>query len=97
MPSVEFHPTASVELDAATVWYLERSATAAAEFVREIEHAIERIAESPLRYPLTRLGRRRFVLLNFPYDLIYRLRESAVVEIIAIAHHSRRPAYWKAR
>jgi plasmid stabilization system protein ParE len=79
MLSVEFHPAASVELDAATGWYLERSATAATEFVRKIEHAIDRIAESLLRYPQTRLGRRRFVVLNFPYDLVYRVRENSVL------------------
>lgn len=97
MRSVEFHPAALAELDAATDWYLSRSTTAAAEFVREIEHAMERIAESPLRYPITRFGRRRFVLLKFPYDLVYRVHESARIEIIAVAHHSRRPAYWRAR
>lgn len=97
MPNVEFHPVASAELDAAIGWYLDRSATAANEFVREIEHAVARIAESPLRYPVTRYGRRRFVLLNFPYDVIYRLRETLRVEIVAIAHHSRRPAYWSQR
>ena len=97
MTSVEFHPAASAELDAATDWYVERSTSAAAEFVREIEHAIERIAESPLRYPVTRFGRRRFVLLNFPYDLVYRVHKHGRVEIIAIAHHNRKPAYWKTR
>jgi plasmid stabilization system protein ParE len=69
MTSVEFLPAARADLSGATDWYLARSATAAAEFVREIEHAIERIADSPLRYPVTLSGRRRFVLLKFPYDL----------------------------
>ena len=49
MTSVEFHPAAGAELDAATDWYLSRSITAASAFIREIEHAIERIAESPFR------------------------------------------------
>lgn len=97
MPSVEFHPAASAELDEAILWYLERSVIAATEFVREIEHAVERIRESPLRYPLTRLGRRRFVLLKFPYDVVYRIHEKARIEVIAIAHHSRKPRYWQAR
>ena len=96
MASVEFHPAAEAELTAATDWYLARSSTAAAEFVREIEHAIQRIAESPLRYPITRYGRRRFVLLKFPYDVVYRMVERRI-EILALAHHSRRPGYWIAR
>lgn len=70
MTVVNFHPAADEELLEATTWYIERSPTAAAGFVREIEHALARIAEGPNRYPLTRFGRRRFVLLNYPYDVV---------------------------
>jgi toxin ParE1/3/4 len=96
MTNVEFHPAARTELTTATDWYLERSRSAAAEFVREVQHAVQRIAESPERYPVTRTGRRRFVLLNFPFDLVYRILEDRI-EIIAVAHHSRRPGYWQRR
>jgi toxin ParE1/3/4 len=96
MTSVEFHPAADEELLEATEWYIERSPTAAAGFVREIEHALSRIAEAPERYPLTRFGRRRFVLLNYPYDLVYRIAHGEV-EIIAVSHHARRPGYWRQR
>jgi toxin ParE1/3/4 len=94
--NLSFHPAADEELLAATEWYLERSATAAEGFVREIEHALSRIAEAPERYPVTRFARRRFVLLNYPYDVVYRLTRSEI-EIIAVAHHARRPAYWRGR
>lgn len=93
---VRFHPDADVELIDATEWYLERSAVAAEGFVREIEHALARIAEAPERYPLTRYGRRRFVLLNYPYDVVYRVLPDEV-EIVAVAHHARRPGYWRTR
>jgi toxin ParE1/3/4 len=96
MTSVEFHPAARTELLTATDWYLERSSSAAAEFVREVQHAVQRIAENPERYPLTRGGRRRFVLLKFPFDLVYRILGEQV-EMIAVAHHSRRPGYWLPR
>jgi plasmid stabilization system protein ParE len=96
MAGLRFHPAADEELLEATDWYLERSTVAAAGFVREIEHALARITEAPERYPLTRLGRRRFVLLNYPYDVVYRIT-GAEIEIIAVAHHARRPAYWRRR
>ena len=96
MANVEFHPAALTELLTATDWYVERSSTAAGEFVREVQHAAQRIAENPERYPRTRGGRRRFVLLNFPFDLIYRILTEGI-EIVAIAHHSRRPGYWQRR
>ena len=94
--SVKFHPEPRAELLLATDWYLERSHTAAAEFITEIDHALTRIQEAPERYPQTRYGRRRFVLLKFPFDVIYRI-VGQHVEIIAVAHHSRRPGYWRAR
>lgn len=96
MTSVSFHPAAEEELLEATAWYAMRSAVAAAGFGREIERAIERIAEAPQRYPLTKLARRRFVLLNYPYDVVYRIIRSEI-EIIAVAHHARRPAYGRDR
>lgn len=96
MAAVRFHPAADEELVDATDWYLARSGTAALGFVREIEHALARIGEAPERYPLTRFGRRRFVLLSYPYDIVYRILGNEV-EIIAVAHHARRPAYWRGR
>ncbi len=93
---VRFHPDADAELLEATEWYLERSVAAAEGFVREIEHALARIAEAPRRYPLSRYGGRRFVLLNYPYDVVYRVLPTDL-EIIAIAHHARRPGYWRGR
>jgi len=96
MTAVSFHPAADEELLEATDWYVRRSATAAAGFVREIEHALARILEAPERYPLTRFGRRRFVLMSYPYDIVYRVTRSEI-EIIAVAHHARKPAYWRER
>jgi len=40
-------------------------------FAREIDHAIQRIGESPARYPVTRFGRRRFVLMKYPRSISY--------------------------
>jgi plasmid stabilization system protein ParE len=94
--SVSFHRAARTELLSATDWYLERSHTAASEFGAEIDHALARIREAPERYPETRYHRRRFVLLKFPFDIIYRIVKEHV-EIIAVAHHNRRPGYWGAR
>lgn len=96
MTVVSFHPAADEELIEATEWYMARSQTAAFGFVREIERALARISEAPQRYPLTRFGRRRFVLLNYPYDVVFRIVGSDV-EIIAVAHHKRKPAYWRSR
>jgi plasmid stabilization system protein ParE len=93
---VSFHPAARVELLKHSKWYRDRSLSAASGFEREMDHAISRIHEAPYRYPLTKRGRRRFVMIEYPFDVIYRVHEQEV-QIIAIAHHSRRPEYWLRR
>lgn len=60
------------------------------------EELLTRIAGAPERYPLTRFGRRRFVLVSYPYDIVYRVTQNEI-EIMAIAHHARRPGYWRNR
>jgi plasmid stabilization system protein ParE len=55
--NVRFHPLADDEYLSAIDWYFDRRETVAAGFVREIEHAIQRIGEAPARYPVTRGGR----------------------------------------
>jgi plasmid stabilization system protein ParE len=49
---VEFHEAASSEFEAAFVWYLERSERAALRFAREVERAVQSIADPPERFRL---------------------------------------------
>ncbi|HEX4953384.1 MAG TPA: hypothetical protein VF017_08330 [Thermoanaerobaculia bacterium] len=39
---------------------------------------------------------RRLVLNRFPYSLFYTA-DSEEIRIFAVAHHSRRPGYWRHR
>jgi membrane-associated protease RseP (regulator of RpoE activity) len=39
---------------------------------------------------------RKFVLSRFPFTLIYGVSAQAV-RVVAVAHHSRRPGYWRSR
>ena len=96
MKAVRFHREADQELTEARNWYNQRSEVAAQAFALEIDHAIERILEAPHRYPLGRRGEHRFVLDRFPYTILYRVREDHVF-IVAVAHDSRRPEYWRRR
>lgn len=79
------------------VWYAERSRFAAEGFEAEVEWAFERIAENPERYPFCD-DRHRFLLLRkHPFQIVYRAAEENQWLVIAIAHTSRRPAYWSNR
>jgi plasmid stabilization system protein ParE len=97
MKRVRFHPAADDELLAATDWYVDRSLTAATAFLREVAHAITRISEAPQLYPRTRVrDHRRFVMFRYPFDIVYRVLTDEI-EIVAVAHHARRPGYWRHR
>ena len=93
---VGFHPAALDDSIAAERWYQERNASAAVAFVAELDRAVDRIGETPERWPCHTHGTRRFVLRRFPFTVIYRV-VSTEVEIMAVAHGRRRPDYWKGR
>jgi len=93
---VEFAPEALLEIDDAFEWYLKRSLQAAAAFTAEVDSALALIASSPRSWPPFEAGTRRYVLRRFPYDVIFQ-EIAAGVEIVAVAHHKRRPRYWRSR
>src|SRR5262245_53997826 len=94
--AVEFHPLAADEAQAAERWYRERSETASARFLRELDRAIERIAERPEAGSPYVSSTRRVLLRRYPFIVVYRVR-GGDVEIVAVAHARRRPGYWRAR
>src|SRR5436190_8682564 len=93
---LKIHPDVPAEAKAARLWYAERSEKAAARFVIALDNAIEKIRETPERWPSYVRGTRRYRLSRFPYLVVYRIGTDAV-EIIAVQHGRRRPGYWKGR
>jgi toxin ParE1/3/4 len=69
--AIQLHPEAVAEAKAARAWYRERSVSAADAFVGELDHAIEKIVESPRRWTIYVHGTRRFLLQRFPYAVVY--------------------------
>jgi hypothetical protein len=64
------------------------------EFVEDFLLAITEIEEGPSRWPETEPGLRRFRMSRFPYSVVYRVLSESV-DVIAIAHQSRREGYWR--
>jgi plasmid stabilization system protein ParE len=93
---VEFTPEALREIDDVFEWYFERSIQAAEAFVGEATNAFALIVSSPAIWPDFEAGTRRYVLRKFPYSIIYRELQGGI-EVIAVAHHKRRPRYWRSR
>ena len=94
---LKLHPEARVDLKEGKAFYRQRSPLAAVAFGHEMEAAISRIAESPLRYPEGEHGTRELVLpWRFPYTIVYRIDQNLIV-IVAVAHQSKEPGYWRHR
>jgi plasmid stabilization system protein ParE len=95
--AVDLHDEAAAEYDAAFDWYVERSSDAALKFDAEVERALTQIIQAPQRWAAGPYSTRRFLLRQFPFTLIDRERPSSVIQIVAVAHTSRKPGYWKQR
>lgn len=88
--------TAELELDEAIAWYRARDERVADRFVAEIMAARDKIIAQPNAWHPLGEGIRRYRLNRFPYGLIYSVEADEVL-VIAVAHHSRRPGYWRDR
>ena len=95
--AVELHDEASAEYDAAFDWYLRRSPDSALKFDAEVNRALVQIGHAPHRWAAGPHRTRRFLLSKFPFVLVYREMPSGEIQILAVAHTSRKPGYWKQR
>ena len=93
---IRFHPAAAAEVEAAARWYAERSPVAARAFATEVSACVERVGEAPERWARYLYDTRRYLFPHFPFSLIYRVRDGEI-EIVAVAHHTRQPGYWRNR
>lgn len=87
---------ASDELSEALIWYRQRSQRVAEDLWLRVFDAKRSILLYPFASPLIEHKLRRFVLSGFPYDLVYVVLDNEIL-IVAFAHHSRQPRYWKSR
>ena len=92
----EYHPEARAELLAEFDWYADRSLAAAEGFIEQVGAAIDQAVSFALSGQRYLASTRRIMVHDFPYLVVYRERRS-VIEVIAIAHTSRRPGYWRGR
>jgi len=91
-----FLAAARAEVREAFDWYHTRSRRAAAQFLAEIDRATLLIRESPNVWATFEAGTRRCILNRFPYSIIYR-EVGDDLHVVAVAHHKRRPGYWRSR
>lgn len=93
----QFHPAAANEYLESIAFYESRLAGLGADYIVEFESTMVRVCAAPLSYQLDcPPDIRKAVLLRFPFNILYRVAGGAV-QILAIAHHRRRPGYWLGR
>jgi toxin ParE1/3/4 len=98
-PSV--HPEAEAEFLDAVRYYQTREAGLGGEFDAEVARAVDDAQWNPDAWPKFPGWDRLPVIWSrkvdvFPYRVIYFVRDNELV-IVAFAHQSRRPGYWKHR
>jgi toxin ParE1/3/4 len=91
------HPGAQEDLREAAEFYREQAGVALAQaFLAEFERSVNLVLRYPAVGALWRNGTRRLVTRRFPFSLIYTAVGDQI-RILAVAHHSRRPRYWRVR
>ena len=99
--SVKVLDAAAEEAAEAAAWYERQREGLGIEFLKAVDAALDLLEEELV--PLTpvpgvagKRGAKRLVLNRFPYAVIVREQASELI-VVAFAHHSRRPGYWRNR
>ena len=87
---------AAEEVEHERHWYRQRSESAEASFLRELDQAIAAVLEAPHMWPQYMAGTRRYVFPKFPFSLVYFV-EDDVVLVVSVAADNKDPGYWRDR
>lgn len=96
MLEITLHENADEEFKAAIGFYESRLTGLGDTFYRRVSEGFDLILAQPFAGQPLSDNYRRFLMRQFPYSIVYRV-ESDLVYVLAVAHWSRRPGYWKAR
>jgi len=101
VPKVRVLRQAVEEAEAAAAWYEHERQGLGSEFFEAIEAAIDIIEDSflplsPMPGSSDALEAKRLILRRFPYDIVVVDRGDESI-VVAFAHHSRKPGYWRDR
>ncbi|MBP6505819.1 MAG: type II toxin-antitoxin system RelE/ParE family toxin, partial [Rhodoferax sp.] len=89
------HRLAQAELvDGASFYATKAGPSMGESFIAEFERTVDLLSSHPRLGSRWTGGLRRLPLRRFPYSIIYADSESEV-RIVALAHQSRRPGYWR--
>ena len=93
MANVTLHDEALEEFRQATRWYELRTPGVGERYSDAVEKMVVEVGEHPDRYPKYDRVFREAGTAGYPY----RVLPSGDVQVIAVAHASRAPGYWRDR
>lgn len=93
---LEFHPAARDEFLAAAEYYETAVPGLGGRFLVAVTRATDIVLQHPAVGGRRGDRARQLIVTGFPYDVVYMLHHD-VVSILAVAHHHRRPGYWRDR
>lgn len=96
MIGYRFLSPAEDEMSEAALFYDAASAGLGDDFLNDVQQAIDKLCEYPKAGRTIAPHLRSMLVNRFPFSIISS-EETATILIISIAHHRRRPGYWKSR
>lgn len=92
----ELHVEAERELDDAIAVIEGARSRWGSQFLAAFHVAIVTIMDHP------EIGRRAgrfriFTMADWPYNIVYSIEEPSLIFVTAVAHHKRKPGYWRKR
>jgi len=93
---LRFVAPARAEFLAEVAYYNQVAPGQGARFSAAVEEAAARALSFPLSGSPSEPNVRRVIVKDFPFSVVYRPETDGIV-VFAVAHHSRRPGYWRSR
>ena len=94
--TVAFHRLAEQEVLKAVAHYEQQAPGLGADFLSAVMETRDLLRRHPRAGPIVQGDARRLVLRRFPYSVVYSL-VGGEPRILAVAHQSRSPTYWRDR
>ena len=94
--TVRLLPPAEQEMFDAARYYELQAPGLGQDFLDKVELALQDLVNSSERWPIVQDDIRRRLIRRFPYSLLYKIDQDAVV-ILAVMHQRRHPSYWLSR
>lgn len=92
-----FHPAAEAEHLKSVAYFESKRPGLGTSYLVEFEEIMADVCESPRRYPVEEEPDiRRIRMKRFPHTVYFRKGPDSV-QVLAVAHHRRRPGYWLGR